>query len=274
MDDGVATATTSGFGASSALRRYTGVDPEPTRPAPSWTDKVLRMARAARSLFALSSIAKSFNWDDRATLPVPGAQGHVNACVSYAGCLAAAIRYQIGSGRTILLAPRVFHFCTLKLEAEQGTNSYDLGDRAIASGIPHALTASQAMQGESLLAKASCSAFDTWPRLRIDGVDRFESVEAVKREISTVGPVIAHIALYQGFLDAYVQNTIFRPPSGTSPIGKHAICLIGYDDDRKCWIGINSGGPGWGRMGRFLLQYDTCDVLGPDMPVYAPRLRA
>lgn len=45
----------------------------------------------------------------------------------------------------------MMHFCTLHLEAEQGTNSYDVGDSATASGLPYATTAGHEKLKRSLV---------------------------------------------------------------------------------------------------------------------------
>jgi C1A family cysteine protease len=67
--------------------------------------------------------------------------------------------------------------------------------------------------------------------------------------------------LFDDFWRRYVGGTVYRAPSGATSDVSHAVCLIGYDDNRQCWIGVNSRGTGWGTNGRFLLQYGQCDVL-------------
>lgn len=263
-----------GFGGAGAAPRYTGVEPEPRLPESNWLVGAFTLiARHAKIFFAATpSYPKSFSWSEKMLLPLPGAQGEVTACVSYAGCLAAAIRHQIRAGKALRLAPRVFHFCTLKLGLDQGTNSDEFGEQSVASGLPYAPSDAQAEQAEHLSSEGDCNSFSDWPRLRVSALDRFKTLEAIKHEISVNGPVVAHIALHDGFLNGYVPGTVYRPPAGSQRTGKHAVCLIGYDDDKEYWIGINSSGPGWGTKGQFLLQFDTCDLLGQHMPVYAPRV--
>lgn len=263
-----------GFGGVGVAPSYTGVEPEPRRPPSNWLSAAFtRIARQAKSLFAATpSYPRSFSWEGKTTLPLPGAQGEVTACVSYASCLAAAIRHQLQTGKVLRLAPRVFHFCTLKLSEDQGTNSQVLGEQAVAFGFPYAPSDELAKLAEQLSSKGGCDTFAAWPRLRVSALAEFSTLEGIKHEISVNGPVVAHIALHKGFQDRYVGDTVYRPPAGSQRIGEHAICLIGYDDDKDYWIGINSSGPGWGRKGVFLLQYGTCDLLGEHMPVYAPRV--
>ncbi|MBU2122944.1 MAG: hypothetical protein KJ999_21215 [Gammaproteobacteria bacterium] len=263
-----------GFDGAGVAPRYTGVEPERRLPKSNWLSGAFTMiARQAKNLFtATPSYPRSFSWEEKTTLPLPGAQDDVKACVSYAGCLTAAIRHQLQTGQALRLTPRVFHFCTLKLSQDQGTNSDEFGEQAVASGLPYAPSDALAEQAEQLSSGGNCDPFADWPRLRVSELDRFETLEAIKHEISINGPVVAHIALHDGFLDRYVRGTVYRPPAGSQRNGTHAVCLIGYDDDKDYWVGINSSGPGWGSKGVFLLQYGTCDLLGEYMPVYAPRV--
>ena len=40
----------------------------------------------------------------------------------------------------------------------------------------------------------------------------------------------------------------------------HAVCIVGYDDGKQCWIMKNSWGPGWGESGFMLIAYGQCDI--------------
>ena len=40
------------------------------------------------------------------------------------------------------------------------------------------------------------------------------------------------------------------------PIGRHAVTAVGYDDNKKCLIILNSWGDGWGDKGYFYMPYD------------------
>lgn len=73
-----------------------------------------------------------------------------------------------------------------------------------------------------------------------------------KNVIATKGPMLAGMAVYQDFFS--YQSGVYRHVSGALA-GYHAICVIGYDDTRQCWICKNSWGTGWGESGFFNIGY-------------------
>lgn len=249
---------------------FTGVRDEPAsrRIQPRLT----RLSKWMRILFSFTSAAKapsSFNWDDKGVVPVPGDQGTLAACISYAACLAASTSYRLKTGSTLPAAPRVMHICTMGLASDLGTNSYDFGDKAIAQGLPYTTNAAAGSQASSMSDKAQCSLFSSTPRLKVASLRRFDTADEVKVELSSTGPVVAHMKLFDDFWRSYAPGTIYRSPAGATSNVTHAVCLIGYDDSRQCWIGVNSRGPGWGSNGRFLLQYGQCDVMAKGAAAYA-----
>jgi C1A family cysteine protease len=249
---------------------FTGVRDEPASPRAR--SPLVRLSKWMRSLFSFTSTAKapsSFNWDDRGVVPVPGDQGALAACISYAACFAASTSYQLKTGKALAAAPRVMHLCTMGFDPDMGTNSYDLEDAAVAHGLPFTTSASAGGQASTMTAKAQCGLFSATPRLKVTSVKRFETADEVKAELSSSGPVVVHMKLYDDFWRSYVPGSIYRSPPGATTTKAHAVCLIGYDDGRQCWIGVNSRGPGWGSNGRFLLQYGQCDVMTSGAPAYA-----
>ena len=48
--------------------------------------------------------------------------------------------------------------------------------------------------------------------------------------------------------------------TGQGTDGHHAICLVGFDDTKRCWIAKNSFGTTWGVQGYGLIDYDTCEI--------------
>jgi Papain family cysteine protease len=250
-------------------RLYTGVEPEPR----SWMPFVLR--RWAKNLFsARLKYPSSFNWDDKGVVPDPGDQGQVQACISYAGCLAASVTFRLKTGKAVSLAPRVMHFCTLGLGQGVGSNSVEFEEKSVASGLPVSADGGTATEASTMASQSQCAGFGSLPRLKVTGVRRFDTEEAVKYELSTAGPVVAYITLFDDFWNAYQPGTTYHAPPHASSSATHAVCLIGYDDARQCWIGVNSRGTSWGAKGRFLLKYGECNLLGKYKPVYSLTIQA
>ena len=261
--------------ASAAPPPFTGVRDEPASPRKQ--PPLARLGKWMLSLFSFTSVAKaprSFNWDDKTVVPAPGDQGALAACISYAACLAAATSYRIKTGNAISAAPRVMHVCTMGLAPDMGTNSFDFEDTAVAQGLPYTTNDLASSQAATLSVNAQCSVFSTTPRLKVSSARRFETADEVKAELSSTGPVVVHMKLFDDFWRNYTSGTIYRAPPGVTSNVTHAVCLIGYDDNRQCWIGINSRGAGWGNKGRFLMQYGECDVMAPGSAAYSLSIQA
>ena len=131
-----------------------------------------------------------------------------------------------------------------------------------------------AAQAAAMSSDAQCIAFRASPRLKVTALRRFSASDEVKFALSSTGPVVVFMDLYDDFSKHYVAGTVYAPPAGATPTTSHAVCLIGYDDTKQCWIGVNSQGPGWGAEGRFRLKYGACDVMGPGAAAYAVEIQA
>ncbi|WP_436156561.1 C1 family peptidase [Polaromonas sp. LjRoot131] len=206
-----------------------------------------------------------FNWDTLGVIPDPGTQLPLMACVSYAASAVVAARVKIKTSTTVVLAPRAMHLCTLDLAPSSGTSSRLLVESALRHGFPVAGPNSNAALSR-MTQKAQCPIASELARLPITGAFAFTTPEDVKREISSRGPVVAHISLYSDFGDYPGGIYSPKPPM---PKGEHAVCLIGYDDLQQCWIGLNSFGTEWGERGRFRLRYGTCNLLAQYKPTYS-----
>jgi C1A family cysteine protease len=78
-----------------------------------------------------------------------------------------------------------------------------------------------------------------------------------KEWLSTKGPMIGCMAVYRDFF-AYTGG-VYRPTTNQLS-GYHAICVVGYSDEDRCWICKNSWGPAWGESGWFRIGYGSCDM--------------
>lgn len=71
------------------------------------------------------------------------------------------------------------------------------------------------------------------------------------------GPVIAAFAVYDDFYS--YQSGVYRHVVGNLQ-GYHAVCVVGYDDARGCWIAKNSWTARWGERGFFNIRYGECGI--------------
>lgn len=78
-----------------------------------------------------------------------------------------------------------------------------------------------------------------------------------KNILATKGPVVGGMAVYSDFF-SYTSGVYRHASGGLS--GYHAISVVGYDDDQKCWICKNSWGTNWGDNGWFKIGYGECMI--------------
>ena len=71
------------------------------------------------------------------------------------------------------------------------------------------------------------------------------------------GPVVAAMAVYQDFF--HYKSGVYRHITGNLA-GYHAVCVVGYDDAKACWIVKNSWGSNWGEHGFFNIRYGECGL--------------
>jgi hypothetical protein len=91
-----------------------------------------------------------------------------------------------------------------------------------------------------------------------------------KEWLSRKGPIMSGLSVYDDFF--YYQGGVYGNASG-GYVGDHAICIVGFDDAKGCWICKNSWGTFWGEDGWFRIGYGECG-LGSRFAFYAVQLSA
>ena len=79
-----------------------------------------------------------------------------------------------------------------------------------------------------------------------------------KRAIFERNLIVLGIAVYESFLTPEVASSgiVPIPLRSESLMGGHAICLVGYSDEKQSFIARNSWGTTWGKGGFFFLPYE------------------
>lgn len=85
-----------------------------------------------------------------------------------------------------------------------------------------------------------------------------DRVQHIKRAIKSGSPVVFGFSVYEGFETQEVATTgmVPMPSPDDEPIGGHAVCAVGYDNAKQCFIVKNSWGPDWGLNGYFYMPYN------------------
>ena len=93
------------------------------------------------------------------------------------------------------------------------------------------------------------------PFIKISGWTKLLSMSDRKQVIAEKGPVVGGLAVYSDFFS--YKTGVYKRTSDNLR-GYHAVCVVGYDDEQKCWICKNSWGTSWGDNGWFKIGYGQC----------------
>lgn len=81
---------------------------------------------------------------------------------------------------------------------------------------------------------------------------------AVKDAVASGYPVVIGFTVYSSFESDTVAKTGNMPMPNVKTeqcLGGHAVCIVGYDDHKQCFIVRNSWGTTWGDKGYFYMPY-------------------
>ena len=106
--------------------------------------------------------------------------------------------------------------------------------------------------------------------VKIESWKTLTSASQAKEWISTRGPIIAGMHVYEDFF--YYEGGIYRTAYG-GYMGDHAVCVVGFDEAKGCWICKNSWGAGWGENGWFKIGYGESGF-GTNFAFYAVQFTA
>ena len=86
---------------------------------------------------------------------------------------------------------------------------------------------------------------------------RITSDAQAKDWLSTRGAIQAAMYVPEGLFN--YTGGVFKD-DGSPVAGQHAVCIVGFDDAKGCWIVKNSWGSGWGEQGWFRVAYGQCGI--------------
>jgi C1A family cysteine protease len=87
----------------------------------------------------------------------------------------------------------------------------------------------------------------------------YNDIYIMKSALAEGYPFVVGITIYESFENEHVARTGIVPMPNVAReqmLGGHAVCCVGYDDNKKMWIMRNSWGGGWGDGGYFYLPYN------------------
>lgn len=106
--------------------------------------------------------------------------------------------------------------------------------------------------------KPSLKAYQNAQDYQITNYYRLYTIDEMKHTISSGFPFVFGFAVYKSFESKEVEKTgiVPMPKLNEHMVGGHAVCAVGYDDEKKYFIVRNSWGDTWGDKGYFYMPYD------------------
>ena len=95
---------------------------------------------------------------------------------------------------------------------------------------------------------------NTSKRYKISSYARLDGLEAMKYAITSTGPIVIGIKVYEN-MERVEENGFVPEPKGAY-YGGHAVVVTGYDDFKGGFRFLNSWGKEWGINGTAWLSYD------------------
>jgi len=89
---------------------------------------------------------------------------------------------------------------------------------------------------------------------RIRTYARLEGVEEMERSLSLNGPFLVGVEVFSSWFEDN-RGRIPLPAADDSPVGGHAVCVVGYSREEKFFKFKNSWGSDWGEGGYGYLTY-------------------
>jgi C1A family cysteine protease len=88
----------------------------------------------------------------------------------------------------------------------------------------------------------------------------------IAQVINNNKPVVFGMTIYEGFMDLNERiSTVTFPSRKEKNLGGHAMCMVGYDLNKRLFLAKNSFGPGWGDNGYCWIPFDYLEKEGYDI---------
>lgn len=227
--------------------------------------------------------SENFAVDLRPKLPPPGEQ-KMNDCTSWAIAYAAKTYDEVVDQEwkpdvaKRIFSPR-FIYNQINNGRDSGSNALNALNLLKEKGC--ATLATCGYVANDFRGQPSAAAFKEAENFKISSFYLVRSKEAIRRALLQGKIVVIGTSTTPVFMSArwqvydktlHERGVAQRRPG--QPHGKHALCIVGFDDQKGAFLVMNSWGTRWGNGGFFWLGYDLADRFngaqdGPEFLDYA-----
>ena len=214
---------------------------------------------------------KQFDWRELGNVMTSiKDQGSCGSCVAFATSAAIESHYRIqnyNNSQNVIDLSEASLFFTAQRQCSVGWNCSSAMEAAIKEGVcleynyPYVPVdqAAHMSEGNNRIVK-------------IEGFKVTADKNLMKRWLIENGPIVARYDFYTDFYTFWHscqnENDVYTRTSLGSRDGGHAVCIVGYDDNKKAWICKNSWGTSAAHpSGYFYMGYGECGI---DSNMYLP----
>jgi|GEM_PF-2927120 tetratricopeptide (TPR) repeat protein len=211
-------------------------------------DSLYKAYLKSKSLRKTTNVNTVPNW--RSFMEPVENQGTCGSCWAYGptGAVEGAIQYYVGSNIGLDLD-----------ENDVFTNSG--GGNCNGGDVGAALSY---IENSRVPTKAGLTSYPNLAGVKysITGYPDVSGIDNIKAALA-YSPVVATFDVYQDFQNVFApsKNNVYKWDKVSAYVAGHAVVIIGYDDNKECWICKNSWGTGWGYWGGYFnIGYGECNI--------------
>jgi len=184
-------------------------------------------------------------------------------CVGYSSAYCAmSIAHKLKTGNTISFSP----YCLYNRMKKEPNNECNMGLYVSAALNKLKNDGASRWNKYENICKADYN-YNSYPDKIIDYDPVTIAVRDFKNAITNYQPIVICMRVFKNkysstktvsLSNSYIDENGFwtySPSSSDEVVSGHAMCVIGYDDDKQAFLVQNSWGTGWGKNGRFWLPY-------------------
>jgi len=198
-------------------------------------------------------------YDLSSKYPTPGSQGSLGCCVAWAVTYYKAYQENIEFNNEYTNSNKFspsYVYNQINGGVDNGSKISDAMELIKTKGVctldvmPYTENDYKTIPNEAQHSQAAKYKSKTWATVF--------GTNGIKSGIKETGGVVVSIDVYPDFDNINAKNDIFDVKSGTLN-GRHAVCLVGWDDSKQAFKFINSWGTDWGINGFGYVSYDFVD---------------